>query len=64
MPDVNLRFPDVLPTRRLVLRRLLETDAEALCDYRSLPEVAVGGGRCRRVGRTVLSEPEIEGRKL
>jgi RimJ/RimL family protein N-acetyltransferase len=41
MPDVNLSFPCFLPTRRILLRRLQQTDAQALCDYRSLPEVAV-----------------------
>lgn len=34
------RFPNLLPTRRLLLRRLQRADAEALCAYRSLPEVA------------------------
>lgn len=33
-------FPDSLVTPRLLLRRLHADDAEALCRYRSLPEVA------------------------
>lgn len=33
-------FPDHLSTTRLSLRRLQPGDAEALCSYRSLPEVA------------------------
>jgi RimJ/RimL family protein N-acetyltransferase len=37
---VSLRFPNSLPTRRLLLRRLQRGDAQALCAYRSLPEVA------------------------
>jgi RimJ/RimL family protein N-acetyltransferase len=37
---VNFRFPSSLLTRRLILRRLQRTDADALCAYRSLPEVA------------------------
>ena len=34
------RFPDHLTSARLFLRRLNRDDAEALCAYRSLPEVA------------------------
>ena len=34
------RFPDHLASARLRLRRLQRDDAEALCAYRSLPEVA------------------------
>src|SRR5580765_4162520 len=34
------RFPDHLTSARLLLRRLHRDDAEALCAYRSLPEVA------------------------
>jgi RimJ/RimL family protein N-acetyltransferase len=34
------RFPDQLSSARLVLRPLRRDDAEALCAYRSLPEVA------------------------
>ncbi len=37
---MSLRFPSSLPTRRLLLRRLQRADAQALCAYRSLPEVA------------------------
>ncbi len=37
---MSLRFPNSLPTRRLLLRRLQRGDAQALCAYRSLPEVA------------------------
>lgn len=37
---VSLRFPSSMPTSRLLLRRLQKTDAEVLCAYRSLPEVA------------------------
>lgn len=37
---MSLRFPSSLPTRRLFLRRLQKDDAQALCAYRSLPEVA------------------------
>lgn len=37
---VSLRFPSSLSTRRLLLRRLQRADAQALCAYRSLPEVA------------------------
>ena len=37
---MSLRFPNSLPTRRLFLRRLLRADAQSLCAYRSLPEVA------------------------
>lgn len=37
---MNPRFPSLLPTRRLLLRRLQRNDAQALCAYRSLPEVA------------------------
>ena len=37
---MNQRFPDHLTSARLRLRRLLHGDAEALCAYRSLPEVA------------------------
>ncbi len=37
---MNLRFPSSLPTRRLFLRRLQRADAQALCAYRSLPDVA------------------------
>lgn len=37
---MNLPFPTSLPTRRLQLRRLQRADAESLCAYRSLPEVA------------------------
>ncbi|MBA4019443.1 MAG: N-acetyltransferase [Pirellula sp.] len=33
-------FPPFLSTPRLLLRRLQSGDAEALCSYRSLPEVA------------------------
>ncbi len=33
-------FPDYLASDRLLLRRLHRDDAEALCAYRSLPEVA------------------------
>jgi len=33
-------FPNSLPTPRLLLRRLQPDDADALCRYRSLPEVA------------------------
>jgi len=35
-----MRFPASLTTHRLILRRLHRDDAEALCAYRSLPEVA------------------------
>lgn len=37
---MSLRFPNSLLTARLLLRRLQRDDAEALCAYRSLPEVA------------------------
>ena len=37
---MSLRFPSSLPTRRLLLRRLQRADAQALCAYRSLPDVA------------------------
>ena len=37
---VSMRFPSLLPTRSLLLRRLQRDDAQALCAYRSLPEVA------------------------
>ena len=33
-------FPSSLEARRISLRRLMPGDAEALCSYRSLPEVA------------------------
>jgi RimJ/RimL family protein N-acetyltransferase len=33
-------FPEFLPTSRLLLRRLQRDDADALCSYRSRPEVA------------------------
>src|ERR1043166_1226600 len=33
-------FSDPLPTKRLLLRRLRRSDANSLCSYRSLPEVA------------------------
>ena len=36
---MSQRFPDHLASARLVLRRLGRDDAEALCAYRSLPEV-------------------------
>jgi RimJ/RimL family protein N-acetyltransferase len=36
---MSQRFPDQLASARLVLRRLRRDDAEALCTYRSLPEV-------------------------
>lgn len=39
-PLVSQQFPNSLSTRRLLLRRLQQTDAQALCSYRSLPEVA------------------------
>ncbi len=37
---MNQRFPDHLTSARLRLRRLHRDDAEGLCAYRSLPEVA------------------------
>lgn len=37
---MSVKFPSSLTTRRLLLRRLQRTDAQALCAYRSLPEVA------------------------
>ena len=37
---MDLRFPESLSTGRLLLRRLHDDDALALCGYRSLPEVA------------------------
>lgn len=37
---MSLRFPSTLQTRRLLLRRLRSADAQSLCDYRSLPDVA------------------------
>ena len=37
---VNHQFPDKLSTKRLVLRRLRSDDVEAICGYRSKPEVA------------------------
>jgi RimJ/RimL family protein N-acetyltransferase len=37
---MDLRFPESLSTGRLLLRRLQDDDALALCGYRSLPEVA------------------------
>jgi len=37
---MSLRFPNSLPTSRLLLRRLQRADAQALCAYRSLPDVA------------------------
>lgn len=37
---MTTRFPAKLTTRRLLLRRLRREDADALCGYRSLPEVA------------------------
>lgn len=37
---MNQLFPGPLSSRRLLLRRLRRGDADALCSYRSLPEVA------------------------
>lgn len=37
---MNPHFPDTLNSQRLRLRRLQTGDAEALCAYRSLPEIA------------------------
>lgn len=37
---MSQRFPSSLATPRLLLRRLQRADAQALCAYRSLPEVA------------------------
>ena len=37
---MSQRFPNPLSTPRLILRRLERADAESLCSYRSLPEVA------------------------
>jgi RimJ/RimL family protein N-acetyltransferase len=37
---MNEPFPDALISKRLRLRRLRPDDAEALCAYRSLPEIA------------------------
>lgn len=43
-PLPSQRFPDHLASKRLQLRRLRRDDVEALCAYRSLPDVALYQG--------------------
>lgn len=65
----GLIFPDSLSTPRLRLRRLLPGDEEALCGYRSLPEVARHQGwesfgledAQRLVGSQSGAEPGVAG---